>query len=100
MSWECQLCFLPDPYNGAGDGIGSCECLRCDCCGAGPFECDCEKDWEPGWDDEDDVYDALCNDTACPNRRRRLAAANPTRAALNDYVRAEELRRRADEVTP
>jgi hypothetical protein len=28
---RCDVCLLPDPYNGAGDGIGSCECSRCDC---------------------------------------------------------------------
>ncbi|MCK2219731.1 hypothetical protein MF672_038940 [Actinomadura sp. ATCC 31491] len=27
----CDVCSLPDPYNGAGDGIGSCYCPRGDC---------------------------------------------------------------------
>lgn len=27
---ECDVCGLQDPYNGTGDGIGSCECPRCD----------------------------------------------------------------------
>lgn len=25
----CDVCGLPDPYNGDGDGIGSCDCPRC-----------------------------------------------------------------------
>lgn len=27
----CDVCGLVDPYNGQGDGIGSCGCPRCDC---------------------------------------------------------------------
>jgi hypothetical protein len=31
-SWlDCDVCGLPDPYNGYGDGIGSCDCPRCEC---------------------------------------------------------------------
>ncbi len=31
MSWlDCDVCGLPDPYAGGGDGIGSCDCPRCD----------------------------------------------------------------------
>jgi hypothetical protein len=26
----CDVCGLPDLYDGQGDGIGSCECSRCD----------------------------------------------------------------------
>lgn len=26
----CDVCGLPDPYDGTGDGIGSCGCPRCD----------------------------------------------------------------------
>lgn len=26
MADICDVCGLPDPYNGAGDGIGSCGC--------------------------------------------------------------------------
>lgn len=37
----CMNCYLPDPYRGRGDGIGSCECPRCQTCAAGPEECDC-----------------------------------------------------------
>lgn len=31
MAGICDVCDLPDPYDGAGDGIGSCECPRGDC---------------------------------------------------------------------
>ena len=27
----CDVCGLPDSYRGQGDGIGSCDCPRCDC---------------------------------------------------------------------
>lgn len=27
---DCDVCGLPDSYNGDGDGIGSCDCPRCD----------------------------------------------------------------------
>lgn len=27
---RCDVCDLPDPYHGQGDGIGSCGCPRCD----------------------------------------------------------------------
>lgn len=40
-SVRCFDCGLPDYYAGQGDGIGSCDCPRCDECGAGPLECDC-----------------------------------------------------------
>lgn len=30
---RCPECLLPDPYNGQGDGIGSCDCPRCERCG-------------------------------------------------------------------
>ena len=47
-------CGLPDPYNGDGDGIGSCECPRCEWCGAAPLECSCESDddYLPDWPDD------------------------------------------------
>jgi len=38
---NCFDCGLPDPYQGRGDGIGSCECPRCQECGAPPEGCDC-----------------------------------------------------------
>lgn len=37
----CLDCGLPDWYDGDGDGIGSCECPRCDWCGAAPGVCSC-----------------------------------------------------------
>jgi hypothetical protein len=41
----CDVCGLPDPYNGTGDGIGSCDCSRCDC-GAAMWSvfCSCPPD--------------------------------------------------------
>lgn len=30
---RCPECLLPDPYGGEGDGIGSCDCHRCERCG-------------------------------------------------------------------
>lgn len=68
----CFNCGLPDPYCGQGDGIGSCDCLRCDCCGAGPGDCDCRRDYEPGYDDEDEPFDPWCNDTSCGHRQYRI----------------------------
>jgi hypothetical protein len=35
MSYFCPECNLVDPYNGDGDGIGSCDCPRMECCGCG-----------------------------------------------------------------
>ncbi len=67
--------MLPDPYAGHGDGIGSCECSRCDCCGAGPDECDCGRDWDElqVWCEDDDApTDHLCNDPGCDHLRLRL----------------------------
>jgi len=45
----CFDCNLPDHYNGAGDGIGSCDCPRCDRCGEPPGLCTAACD--------DDLYD-------------------------------------------
>lgn len=54
---RCWDCRLPDPYNGAGDGIGSCECPRCEDCGARPLRCDCPRleEWELEMEDEPDA---------------------------------------------
>jgi len=48
----CFECGLPDLHNGDGDGIGSCDCTRCEDCGSGPG---CECDWarEDDWPDDD-----------------------------------------------
>jgi hypothetical protein len=49
----CLECDLPDPYNGEGDGIGSCECPRCEWCHGPPLECECEsEDAFPDWPDD------------------------------------------------
>ncbi|MGW3608963.1 hypothetical protein ACWD6N_03590 [Micromonospora sp. NPDC005163] len=48
----CDVCGLPDSYRGQGDGIGSCDCPRCDCGSArGSYLCDCPPD---------DCRDHLC----------------------------------------
>jgi hypothetical protein len=83
----CPECGLLDPYNGAGDGIGSCDCARCVCCGGVPYWCDCGRDFDPSRDDPDEPYDHLCNDQACPHRRRRAAA----RVAVTATPREEYL---------
>ena len=51
---ECDVCSLPDLYNGAGDGIGSCDCPRCEGCpaAAGSVFCQC-----PPHDDELGAFD-------------------------------------------
>lgn len=49
----CDVCSLPDPYNGAGDGISSCGCPRCDCGeAASSMFCTCptEDDGPACWD--------------------------------------------------
>lgn len=90
----CQRCGLPDNYRGQGDGIGSGDCPRCQCCGRGPDECDCSQDWDERWpsgefDDEDEPDDFLCNDSACLWRARRVArraAAIAHRSVPHRYV--------------
>ena len=74
----CWLCGLPDPYRGQGDGIGSCECPRCDCCHRAPGDCDCRRDYEHNLDDPDEPFDPWCNDTSCGHRQMRLDRANTT----------------------
>ena len=73
----CPVCGLPDAYRGQGDGIGSCDCPRCDCCHAGPDECECRQDWDvirSYYDDEGELgFDPLCNDPECGYRRVRVA---------------------------
>lgn len=56
--WHCWSCGLPDYYDGAGDGIGSCECPRCEWCSGPPLECSCEDDdyYDGEWRPEDDDY--------------------------------------------
>lgn len=66
----CPQCGLPDSYRGDGDGIGSCDCSRCDCCGAGPDDCCCRRVW--GDEFYDGVFDPLCNDAECGYRQARI----------------------------
>jgi hypothetical protein len=73
----CQRCGLPDNYGGQGDGIGSCECSRCECCAGAPYECECGREFDPLYDDPDEPYDYLCNDESCPWRRARVESRDP-----------------------
>lgn len=53
----CDVCGLPDLHNGQGDGIGSCDCPRCDCGEArGSSLCGCPSDEEGDWDDLMETY--------------------------------------------
>lgn len=70
---RCPACGLPDSYRGQGDGIGSCDCPRCDCCHAGPDECECRRDFDELDDDPGEPFDPWCNDTTCGHRHLRLA---------------------------
>lgn len=48
----CDVCGLPDPYAGQGDGIGSCDCPTCQCGSAvGSDSCTCptEDDGPACW---------------------------------------------------
>lgn len=50
----CDVCGLYDTYRGRGDGIGSCDCARCDCGAArGSYLCDCPPDDPDDWFDDD-----------------------------------------------
>ena len=51
--FRCFDCNLPDPYDGNGDGIGSCDCSRCEWCGQPPGVCSCTAyDYEEDWPDD------------------------------------------------
>lgn len=65
----CDVCGLPDPYNGAGDGIGSCECPRCDGgeAAASSVLCICPPDDIDGYDGGEDEYRQSA--TACCPRQ-------------------------------
>lgn len=63
MSVECVECCLPDPYNGHGDGIGSCDCPRCDCgeckpCAVALSLCRCYDDDDWIWEDDGGGWDS------------------------------------------
>lgn len=54
MAARCDVCGLPDIHNGHGDGIGSCQCPRCEGpCGVaeGSYLCSCPTG---EYDDNDD----------------------------------------------
>jgi hypothetical protein len=54
----CDVCNMPDIHRGQGDGIGSCDCPRCDGGEAadGSAFCVCPPDDQGlhGWDDIND----------------------------------------------
>ncbi|AYF30623.1 hypothetical protein CSH63_24900 [Micromonospora tulbaghiae] len=57
----CDVCGLPDPYRGDGDGVGSCDCPRCDHgCGVArsSYLCSGPDDDDPdaGWPDDDETW--------------------------------------------
>lgn len=53
VCWDCRL---PDPYHGQGDGIGSCECPRCERCGGRPLRCNCsDYDDDDYWDEAEEL---------------------------------------------
>jgi len=54
-NFYCDVCGLPDPY-GTGDGIGSCDCPRCECGpAASSVLCTCPPDdW---WDRDERDYE-------------------------------------------
>jgi hypothetical protein len=46
---DCDVCRLPDWYQGEGDGIGSCDCPRCTCgVAAGSVLCTCPPEDQDG----------------------------------------------------
>jgi hypothetical protein len=49
---RCFECGLPDNYLGHGDGIGSCDCARCEWCGGPPGVCNCSEDDGQDWPDD------------------------------------------------
>lgn len=50
---RCDVCDLPDLHNGAGDGIGSCMCHRCEC-GQAEWSALCTCPPEDDWHDDED----------------------------------------------
>jgi hypothetical protein len=53
---RCDVCNLPDLHNGQGDGVGSCDCPRCDC-GAASWSslCTCPSDDDYPWGEDPDA---------------------------------------------
>jgi hypothetical protein len=58
----CFDCGLPDWYDGDGDGIGSCDCPRCERCGAPPGGCYCSGG-DQVWCEADGC--GACDDPDC-----------------------------------
>jgi hypothetical protein len=54
--WPCDVCGLPDPYQGTGDGIGSCGCPRCEC-GEAAHSAFCTCPPDDYYDPDDDERD-------------------------------------------
>lgn len=63
---DCDVCGLPDLHRGQGDGIGSCDCPRCDCgaarsstfCSCDPacsycLSAACEGDCDEAYEDDE-----------------------------------------------
>ena len=52
MSARCDVCNLPDLHHGYGDGIGSCDCPRCEC-GVAEWSdlCTCPPEDDEFWPD-------------------------------------------------
>jgi hypothetical protein len=61
-TWICMDCGMYDPYDGDGDGIGSCDCPRCEWCGGPPGMGCCPEDELPDW--PDDVIVPVVTETA------------------------------------
>ena len=54
---RCDVCGLPDLHNGQGDGIGSCDCPRCEC-GAAAWSvlCVCPTEEDDQWPSLQETY--------------------------------------------
>jgi hypothetical protein len=93
---RCFDCSLPDPYNGAGDGIGSCECPRCEDCGAPPG-CDCPSEWDDDYDEP--YYWTPCDKPDCACRAPvtvRTVLDAPTADATATSGEIAAIKRRED----
>jgi len=53
--YPCPECNLPDPYNGHGDGVGSCDCPRNECCGQQSYFCTCASDDDYFWGEDEEL---------------------------------------------
>lgn len=62
MADLCDVCGLPDPYRGNGDGIGSCDCPRCEGGEAPAHSCFCDCPDDDYWRDDDSMADMIPDD--------------------------------------